>query len=252
MSAILTTLKAGKALLAADRSLRKGALQDQFDENARQLNAEVGQVAHAVCKAIVALALGKTPTDEDVEAFMAGAANDPAFPARAYRLLGEARKTATYQRRVLLAAILYGCASLAEDDRDRVDMLVERLTVPDVRLLKAIHDFECAIPHNILAWRNGIYAVRIDAELRVVPGHMVPGDGFDQEIRSLPNLPRDRVALVQLQALGLIELDSGNTHGPVPVSMTISTVHGISTTPLAHVLLAALRDVSVIDETGGR
>jgi hypothetical protein len=127
-------------------------------------------------------------------------------------------------------------------------MLVERLTVPDVLLLKAVDEFETRLPHNILAWRNAVYALRIGADLRIVPGHLVPGDGLGADVVSVPDLPDDRVALGQLQALGLIELDSGNKNGPVPVHQEVTTVHGISTTPVAHVLLAALRDVPAVDQ----
>jgi hypothetical protein len=66
----IATLKAaiafGKTLVVAGKRAHSGALQDQFDASARRVNEEVGQIAFAVCKAIIAHAFGRPPNSDEV------------------------------------------------------------------------------------------------------------------------------------------------------------------------------------------
>jgi hypothetical protein len=168
------------------------------------------------------------------------------FPQRCNLLLGAARRSASAKRRAMLAAVLYGLplTDMPEDDRDHVDMLVERLTIRDVTLLQTIYQMETTIPDNIMGWLNMLYVIRAGDELRIVPAQLIPNKVIDEDILSVPDLPRDKVALGQLQALGLVELTEGNERGPVVVAGKFSPrIHGLRTTPLALLLLRALEDV---------
>jgi hypothetical protein len=117
-------------------------VQARLNRSIEQANLEAIQVCYAVCKAFVAQALGAEPSTNQVNEYMAKAVEDPAFPNRAYRLFGEAQKSASRRRRIFLASMLFGppFSKMPDDERDRVDMAVERMTVEDAELLMAILD----------------------------------------------------------------------------------------------------------------
>ena len=71
---------------------------------------------------------------------MAEALEHPNAPFRFHRLLGEARKSASRRRRRFLASVAFGLefSTIPDDERDRVDMVVERLVPEDVLLLLQI------------------------------------------------------------------------------------------------------------------
>ena len=106
-----TLVTAVKALLAAPRIAKaidqSPDLRAQFAASIEQVEREMNQVCFAVCKAIVAHAVDREPTDAEVNRLIQDASNDPAFPHRAYRLLGEARKAASWRRRAFLASMVY-------------------------------------------------------------------------------------------------------------------------------------------------
>ena len=131
---------AGKVQALVRRIESSEELQGHFDKAVTEVNREVGQVSRAVCTALVAHALGCEPTADDVSTFLSSGVNDPAFPNRAFRLLGEARKAASHRRRAFLASMLWGLPflKLPDDERDRVDMLVERMVLADVELLSLL------------------------------------------------------------------------------------------------------------------
>jgi hypothetical protein len=109
----------------------------QLNESIAEVQREGEQVCYAVCKALVAHSLGRDPSDDEVNDVFSAAINNPAFPNRAYRLLGEARKSASRRRRAFLASVLFGLSfsKLPDDERDRVDMAVERMMPADADLL---------------------------------------------------------------------------------------------------------------------
>lgn len=251
-SLLVTACKAGVAKVKDDliSLMRERGTSETM---ARQLNAayektdqDMGRSAYNAARALLAAGLRRYPEDAEVLGLMAEAAESPGFAARAVRLLEAARRSPSEKRREMLAAVLCGLpfSSVSEDDRDRVDMLVKRLMPSDITLLDSIQKFEAEKNDFKVRWKNGVYAVRMGGELRVVPGSRVPEDTFSEDLFAIPGLPRDRIGLVTLETLGLIELDSGNSRGPFPIAMPINMVNGVSTTPLAEMLLAALRAVS--------
>jgi hypothetical protein len=95
---------------------------------------------YAACRGLVAFLLQRAPTDPEVDSFMAHGESLPDFQFRMYRLLTAATKSASRRRRMLLASVLYGLplTTMEGEDRDRIDMLVEQLTIADIDLFGAI------------------------------------------------------------------------------------------------------------------
>jgi hypothetical protein len=129
-----------KAVIAIVKKIEAFAPQPEIDRILEKWGRDQRQIAYSVCKALLADRLGRPPDSEEIEDMLASAGDDPSFPARAYRILGEARKSPSRRRRVFLASIMYGLpfSRLPEDERDRVDMVAERMTPEDADLLKAI------------------------------------------------------------------------------------------------------------------
>ena len=240
-TAAKATIKVGEALIAVDRSIRKGALQDQLDEAERRLNANVGQVAYAVCKALVAVALDRPPSHDEVDAYMAGAVNDPTFPARAHRLLGEARKTASERRRHILAAVLFGRSFEAtpEADRERVDMLVERLTSEDIALLGTINSLWQRQPDGhpqsacLAAYWQGLRLLRF------------PTPGTERLTSAMLDATpiTSRTAFAALQSAGCIDVRNGFSSEGFSVDGIGMTAGEVDMTSLGVLLLDALEAV---------
>lgn len=149
IGALFSSARRAAGLIKAVESSE--ALQAKFADSVEQVSRETGQVAYAVSKALVAHALGRDPADDEVNEFLSAAVGDPAFPARAHRLMGEARKTASHRRRAFLASILFGLpfSKVPDDERDRIDMVVERMTVEDAELLMAVDRLRDALPQNL-------------------------------------------------------------------------------------------------------
>jgi hypothetical protein len=81
-----------KVLRALTEAERPAWLAERLKASVDQVNQDMTQVTFAICRAFVAHALGRDPSADEVDAFIASATGDPAFPARAHRLLGELRK----------------------------------------------------------------------------------------------------------------------------------------------------------------
>src|SRR5258708_7197173 len=79
---------------------------------------------------------------------MAGAVDDPTFPARAHLLLGAMRKSSSSERLRMLAGMLFGKPFLKTPaaDLERVDLLAERLLAEDVPLGRAAAPAQTAPP----------------------------------------------------------------------------------------------------------
>jgi hypothetical protein len=251
LKAVETGLKVVKAARVIDGPSK--AQQEQWDRAIAQVEREVLQITHAAVRAILANALGVEPTSEQMNALLESGANDPAFPFRMHRLLGEAKKTAFREKRALLVAALYGlpCSSMSGADRERIDRLIETLLPPEIALLNTIDRMETDLAQVEkgklgATWLAGLYAVRDRKEaFRVVSGHQLREEVFSADLFSIPDLPSDRIAFVQLQSLGLIELDAGNRRGAVPLQSEIYDIHGVTTTQLGQLLLNALREIDV-------
>lgn len=203
--------KVAKGLKRIDSS---EALQSRFDESAAEVHREVGQVSHAVSRALVAHALGRHPSDEDVTAFMTAAVNDPAFPHRAFRLLGEMRKAASHRRRAFLASVLFGLPfkKLPDDDRDRIDMVVERAVPADIELLDLIAEKErrAKAPSEkdegyMFQWTSVAVFIR-SRDVRLVTTDDSDGIDFKEEAFTDPRYCVDQGAFAALRSLGCIDI----------------------------------------------
>jgi hypothetical protein len=191
------------------------ALQKRFDESVQEVHRGIGQVSYAVSRALVAHALGRDPSHEEVNRFLEAAVNEASFPNRAFRLLGEARKSASRRRRAFLAAMLFGLpfSKLPDDERDRVDMVVERIMPVDIELLVLIADKDrtakpLAPPKeryfftgmNMVALTRGI-------EVRLVTARDYENRGFADQVEAAEVArPVDHAAFSSLQSLGCVEV----------------------------------------------
>jgi hypothetical protein len=181
---------------------------------------------------------------------MATAANDPAFPARAYRLIGEARKSAARERRVLLASVLYTLplSTTSDDDRDRLDMIFERLLPDEVRLLKAIAEFEPAAPRSpeggIFTPRYaGTWARYVDDVLQVGPGDSLSSDVLGPNEEAAVPFIANRLAFSALGTLALVELRDQSQDFAISPHAYFAEIQQVTITPLGRLVLRALKEV---------
>jgi hypothetical protein len=207
-------------------------VQRKLEVSEAQNNRDVGQVCLAICSALVAHALGREPNAPELAAFLDEAVGDPAFPARAHRLLGEAYKAASWRRRAFLASMLYGLSfrSLPDDERDRVDMAIERMMPGDVELLIRIDEGRKRVPRSPIPTMpvgpSNVFALISGRELRLsVTDHWI-GDAAWEEALEDENSRADRVALTALEALGCVHIGESRSSSPSwnEHSLTITTV----------------------------
>jgi hypothetical protein len=211
MSSLVVAAK--KALSEAPEAIKAvkwlngAAAQGQFDAAAAQVNQETAQISHAVCRALTTHVLGGPPSSDQVDQFMAAAVRDPAFPARAYRLLGEAQKSSDRRRRVFLASVLFGLSFdvLPDDDRDRVDMAVERLVPPDVELLMLIAARQSA-PSMKTGDRSDVFALINGRALRLTITDFLHEGELQQHVLDDERFLADRAALDALVGGGCVHL----------------------------------------------
>jgi hypothetical protein len=116
----------------------------RFEETSAEATRETLKDCYAAARALVALSLGREPSDPEVDAFFAEIADHPNASFRFHRLLGEARKSASRRRRRFLASVFYGLefSAMPDDERDRVDLVAERMVPADVSLLMRINELE--------------------------------------------------------------------------------------------------------------
>jgi len=121
-------------------------MQATLNRSLHQSTMETMTICFLVCKALLAERLGIPPSSEEVNDFMSKAAGDPRFAHPAYRLFGEAQRSSDRRRRVFLASMLFGLpfSKMPDDDRDRVDMAIERMTIETQRAEYAAHRFGIA------------------------------------------------------------------------------------------------------------
>lgn len=236
---------AHKATRAAKLVDSSESLQARFDEAAADVHRQVGQVSYAVCRALVAHALGRHPSDEEVTVVMTNAVNDPAFPNRAFRLLGEARKAASHRRRAFLAAMLFGLpfVRVPDDDRDRIDMVVERIMTADVELLRLIAQKDHDAPRpsaedaayyfpdsNVVALTRGL-DVRIATTLDQWEG------GFSDQAYSDDRYSVNHAAFASLLSLSCIEV------GDMKATQGDWLTRCLAITPLGKLVIRAVEEV---------
>jgi hypothetical protein len=243
----------GKALVSAAQQVGKvkewvevsTKVRDQLNRSIEQANLEAIQVCYAVCKAFVAHAIGVEPSTDQVNEYMAKAVDDPAFPNRAYRLFGEAQKSASHRRRAFLAAMLFGLpfTKIPEDERDRVDMAVERMTVPDVEFLLIVSEKRRMSPdltegQLYLFGPSGVGAMLDGTSLRIVTPDLWRNQEFSAELFEDSRFIGDRAALASLVSVGC--LDVGQV---VLNSGRGGKVHHLIILPLGEMVLRALEEV---------
>lgn len=246
-----------KAISKAPHALKLVRIADGSNESAAklemvaaQVDAEMRQVTYAVCRALVADAMGRGVNDQDVEEFLQAAIGSPGFPARAHRLLSEAKKSAAHRRRVFLTSILFGLpfCKIANDDRDRVDMVAERITADDLQLLADISRFEDVPPRDpvgsaFTVTYRGTFAAYIDGALKVGPGDPLSGNVVGPSREGAVPVEVNPLSFSALGHLGLIELrDIGQTVA-VSADSHFDHLQSVLITPLGRLLLKALHEV---------
>lgn len=160
---------------------------------------EASQVARCVAVALLSLALGRQPLDNEVQRLLGELIDDPAAPARARRLLGEMLMSPSRQRRARLAAVFVAGPRVCQtpDERDRLDGLVERLLDDDVT---ALAEF---------ARNDSIDGFLV--ENRVLDGkHRILSKELPRPLPGQPFSTVSAVVLENLQALGLVS-EAGNS-----------------------------------------
>jgi hypothetical protein len=217
----------------------------RLDESIAEATREMLKDCYATAKALVAYAIDREPSDPEVDALMAEVTEHPNAPFRMHRILGEARKSASRRRRRFLASVFFGLpfSTLPDDERDRVDMAVERMTVPDVQFLDMIAAKRNSLgeqsgrryifgPDGILAMIDGI-TLRIGTPTEWVSG------GFADEFYKDPQFIGDRAALSSLVSVGCLDVGqsritslNGNAQG-----------HQLRILPLGDMVLRAIEEV---------
>lgn len=227
----LTVLKLFRGAAKAGKWIDKSPIEATLEAAGAKVGREMGQVCYAVVRALIAVQLGADPNDEDVHAYMLDAIDDPSFPSRAYRLFGEGKKSPSKRRRHFLAAILFGLpfTTMSSDDRDRVDMLAERLVPEDIKLLDQVAKISRAGGRTLYVEDPSTRAVRIAG---VKLGH---SEAF---IAFTPPGP----AFKALEAQGCLYRSTG-----LREDIAIDGVHEtgifLEVTALGQLLLKALEDV---------
>jgi hypothetical protein len=233
--------KAAKVIKWAEVSRKARA---QLNRSIEQANLDAIQVCYSVCKAFVAYAIGAEPSTDQVNEHMAKAVDDPAFPNRAYRLFGEVQKSASQRRRIFLASMLFGLPSgkMPDDERDRVDMAVERMMPADVEFLSILSEKRKVAGQSPMAsvgqifGPSGIVALVQGTDLRIATPDERLGQ-FSNDLFNNPAFIGDRAALASLQSLGCVELSQS------VMSHARWRVHHLIVTPLGDTVLRALEEV---------
>jgi hypothetical protein len=126
-----------------------GAITKKLDVNS-QLKAGYGDAINDMCvtaysfvRSLTAARLGVAPrsvTEAQIERFLEELATSPGFGARFARLFTEGIKSPTEARRQMLARVLFA-TNQDEDERDRVDLAIERLVPSDIECLEIVQKF---------------------------------------------------------------------------------------------------------------
>jgi hypothetical protein len=221
----------------------------RFDETSAAATAEMLKDSYAAVKALVAQALDRDPSHAEVDAVFAEVADHPNAPFRFHRLFGEARKSASRRRRRFLASVLFGLefSKIPDDDRDRVDMAAERMTVADVEFLARVsamrrrsETHRYGDGKSFIFGPDGIGALIDGTTLRIVTPDDWQGDGFASDVFEDARFIGDRAALASLVSLGCLDLRDA-----VLNAAETGKVYDLRILPLGDLLLRALEEIRV-------
>lgn len=222
-------------------------IKSQLDAAAVEADRELGQVSYAVVKALMASILGATPSEPAVDAFMMEVFNSPSGPARAFRLLGEARKTASDKRRRMLAAVFFGLpfTGIEADDRDRVDMLIERLVPDDIELLSTVARLEASeLPRH---GHPGCFVLTHGRQYLVGSSFIEKERHQDDDLKTAASL--DGPAFTCLMSQGCLTLPS-LWSADVTFNGVSANAEYLEITSLGRLLLRSLEDIRAGIEIG--
>jgi len=216
------------------------------------VNHETLQACLAVCKMFVARLLEEDPSSEQVNLFIQKVVDEPGFAHRAYRHLAEIQRSASRHRRLFLASVLFGLpfTSLADDERDRVDMVVDRMIPADVELLMRIAETIDRPPppgakgfEGRIMGQGNVVAFVNETELRLVTAdYWKDSDSnFVPEAEIDPKLVADRSALTALISLDCVVLGEILDGGDVQQHDYV--VKSIRPTSLGYMVIRAINEV---------
>jgi hypothetical protein len=129
---------------------------------------------------------------------------------------------------------------LPDDDRDRVDMAVERMMPPDVELLMLIAEKRNTPPtHDPLktGGKSNVFALINQRDLRLAVSDYGKGDGFPPEVLDEDRFRADRAALASLEAVGCI--DRREKHG----QQGDWAVYDLTITEVGYMVIRAIEEV---------
>jgi len=140
----------------------------------------------------------------------------------------------------MLASILFGMpfTNSSEDDRDRVDMLAERLIPEDIRILRRLTELQqtAADGHS---YSRRVYQLKCDDTIRFVTDDDIAGGRFHvSDLRALEGVSPP--ALKTLRSIGCLNIIGQH---PVFYGSSEITIEELAVTSLGVLLMDSLRDV---------
>jgi len=256
LTTAITAIKAYRASAKAIDWVNKSPLDAAIQEAGAKANREMTQVCFAVVRALIAVRLGRDPNEEEVQAYMLAAIDDPSFPARTYRLFGEGRKSTSDRRRRLLASVLFGMpfSKVPADDVDRLDMVFERMMPGDARLLMRLSDLaktpllpdsQMIEPVSDEEKRPAtceVFALRSDTALRIITSNDYPKDRtFNDDFLEQSRLLENAIELDALEVLGCVSV--GEQNGTLKHSSGYHGFYRLLLTPVGELVVKALVEV---------
>jgi hypothetical protein len=227
-----------------------GALA-RFEESSAAATREMLKDSYAAVKAMIAFAMDRDPSDEEVDAVFTEAVDHPNAPFRFHRLLGEARKSASRRRRRFLASVFFGLefSTMPDDERDRVDLVVERMVPADVELLMRVDEMnristapaQVDGPHifqgtRVTALLNGI-DVRIATTDDYDDSDSDSNYGFEPRVFVDDRFQVDQAAFGSLVSLGCLDI------GESKASQMPWEHHRLMITELGRLVVRAIEEV---------
>jgi hypothetical protein len=195
---------------------------DVFREVQQKAHADTSGIAYMVARALLAHQIGKDPLDSEMDQFLASAVDDPGFYPRFTRLIGEATKSSSTERRRLLAVAFFSIPKLQHDDDDkqRMDAAFERMFPGDAAALGDLW----RVHQEIEEAGNGYLCLCSSGKNdrtagKIIPSQLIHDDGvqgFDIDISAYPKLPD--YALANLEGIGCIR-----AHTPTRVKRALYT-----------------------------
>jgi hypothetical protein len=243
-------MEPGSALISFGRILYK-ALSDANTRKDQvwfeKCVAEATQVGQTVAIALIAAAKGSEPLDDDVHQFVRTSLDDGTFLPRCHRLFTECLRSPSARRRKRLASVLVGGPHVTRgaDDRDRLDMLVERLLDDDVDALRHVHELQAAGVHRLVLndVDLSICLIRDGDSFRLARGMEVFPDALPKRRADInpawPLLPA--LAIASLDSAGCVIVREERFFNAVDLTHTPSAV---TVTDTGRFLYTSLKRVS--------